>query len=209
MYEDFEKKELRYNVSERAVVSVSSTSSLGWKPIRQRGAPRTHAPNFFKSPKAWFRHELWSWRFYVWMYGMGALIVALANLFTLIAISSQHPFDSNGRSTLFEGSCSQVQKSSRYAHWFFSVFGTGYLSASAYVIVSLLKIRHCPALTIAVLHMWAYQRRGRQSTCTEEVARYWRAKHEEHIRHLKEAANLHCAARSQLAFHPILVRLYH
>jgi hypothetical protein len=35
-----------------------------------------------------------------------------------------------------EGSCSRIIKTNRYAHWFFSVFGTGYLSASAYVMVS-------------------------------------------------------------------------
>lgn len=135
MYEDHEKKELEYKVSQREVVSVSSSSSLGWKPIRQRGFTREYAPKFFKSPRAWLKHEHMSWRAYVFMYGVLASVVALVNLFTLIGISLIHPFDSNGRATVFEGSCSKVLKNSRYAHWFFSLFGTGFLSASAYVMV--------------------------------------------------------------------------
>jgi hypothetical protein len=137
-------KESGWWIDEKHLMSSSSTSSLsnkslGWKRMRQRGEPRTVAPPFFWSPKAWFKHELWSWRFYVWIYAALAGLVILFHLIALVAVAATHPFDENGRSTVTEGSCSRIIKTSRYAHWFFSVFGTGYLSASAYVMVSTLS----------------------------------------------------------------------
>lgn len=130
-------KDYGTKVVDREVISVSSSSSLGWKPIRKRGVPRPPGPNFFKSPGRWFKHELWSWRFYVWIYAALAGAVVIINMVVLIAVAVKRPFDTNGRSTLFEGSCQTVKNTNRYAHWFFSVFGTGYLSASAYVMVNL------------------------------------------------------------------------
>jgi hypothetical protein len=129
------------NVSEKQLFAMSSTSSftqssLGRKPIRQRGQPRSVAPPFWWSPKAWFRHEMWSWRFYVWIYAALAGLVVIVHVVALAAVAATHPFDDSGRSTITEGSCGHVIRTSRYAHWFTSVFGTGYLSASAYVMVS-------------------------------------------------------------------------
>jgi hypothetical protein len=134
MLDDIEKKGVSVIMTER-LSSPSSSSSHYVK--RQRSAPRAPAPNFFKSPKAWFKYELWSWRFYTWTYAALAFIVWLIHLFALIAVAAKHPFDANGRSTLYEGSCDQVVRTSRYVHWFISLFGMGYLSASAYVMVGL------------------------------------------------------------------------
>lgn len=133
------------NVSEHQLMSMSSQtsltiSSLGRKPMRQRGEPRTVAPPFWWSPKAWFRHELWSWRFYVWIYAALAALVVIVHVVALGAVAASHPFDEDGRATVTQGDCSRIIATNRYAHWFTSVFGTGYLSASAYVMVC---PRHC------------------------------------------------------------------
>ena len=127
------------NVSEhqlRAMSSMTSltTSSMGRKPMRKRGEPRTVAPPFWWSPKQWFKHELWSWRFYVWIYAALAALVVVVHVVALGAVAATHPFEGD-RSTITQGSCSRIIATNRYAHWFTSVFGTGYLSASAYVMV--------------------------------------------------------------------------
>jgi hypothetical protein len=134
------KQSFWVNVSEQQLVAMSSmtsltTSTLGRKPIRQRGEPRTVAPPFWWSPKQWFLHELWSWRFYVWVYAALAAVVVVIHVIALGVIAATHPFDGD-RATVTTGSCNRIIATNRYVHWFTSVFGTGYLSASAYVMVS-------------------------------------------------------------------------
>jgi hypothetical protein len=135
MLDDIEKKGGVTVVMTERLSSGTSSSIPSHYVKRARSAPRTPAPNFFKSPKAWFKHEMWSWRFYTWTYAAFAFLVWLIHLFALIAAAAKHPFDANGRSTLYEGSCDQVVRTNRYVHWFISLFGMGYLSASAYVMV--------------------------------------------------------------------------
>lgn len=135
MLDDIEKKRGVSVVTTERPSSGTSSSSPSKYVKRQRKTPRAAAPNFFHSPKAWFMYELWSWRFYTWTYAALAFVVWLIQLCGLIAVAAKHPFDATGRSTLYEGSCDQVARTNRYVHWFISLFGMGYLSASAYVMV--------------------------------------------------------------------------
>jgi hypothetical protein len=199
-------------VTTKQISSMSSSSSLskasfGWKPIRRRGEPRTVAPPFWWSPKSWFKHEYLSWRFYVWIYAALAGIVVLVHLIALVAVAGTHPFDDNGRSTVTQGDCSRILKTSRYAHWFFSVFGTGYLSASAYVMVSVsCYFRSLKAHMLAVLFDRTDETRDREGTREEQVARHRRPEHEERVRSLTQESDLFLAIRTNLSSCSILVR---
>ncbi|KAF2399581.1 hypothetical protein EJ06DRAFT_522457 [Trichodelitschia bisporula] len=98
---------------------------------------RPPAPPFFKSPKAWFKHEKLSWRFYVSIYSGLAAVCLLINVIAIVVIVAVHGTDKNGRSTIYEGSCEKVKWQSRIAHVFISGLGTYMLSASAYVMYCL------------------------------------------------------------------------
>jgi hypothetical protein len=91
----------------------------------------------FKQPRAWWRQNYLSWRFYVTIYAALALLVTFILFIGLVIAIAVHGMDHTGRITLTEGSCSKAKKSSFFAHLFISGLGTYMLSASAYVMVSL------------------------------------------------------------------------
>jgi hypothetical protein len=112
--------------------------------LRQRKKARTPPPpsvNFFKHPKQWIKEEYLGWRFYTVLYASLAVAVFFWNLFALVGVIAVHGIDANGRVTILMGNCAQVKKTSMYIHWFISVFGTGYLSASAYTMASQIQKR--------------------------------------------------------------------
>jgi hypothetical protein len=102
---------------------------------RQRKPPPPSV-NVFKHPVQWIKQEYLGWRFYTVLYASLAIAVFFWNLFALIGIIAVHGVDANGRVTIYTGNCVRVKKTSMYVHWFISVFGTGFLSASAYTMVS-------------------------------------------------------------------------
>lgn len=64
------------------------------------------------------------------------MIAGLWNFLALLGVMAVHGVDSSGRITIHTGGCARIKKENMYVHWFISVFGTGFLSASAYVMVS-------------------------------------------------------------------------
>jgi len=127
------------SITMREFVSPSNGSAYeDALPRRKPSLPPPVSVNPFKHPKLWVKQELYSWRFYTVLYASLAVAVWIWNLFALIGVIAVHGVDDNGRVTLLTGGCSQIIKTNRYIHWFISVFGTGFLSASAYVMVSLL-----------------------------------------------------------------------
>jgi hypothetical protein len=76
----------------------------------------------------------------VWIYAALAALVVVVHVVALGAVAAYHPFDDSGRATITQGDCGRIINTNRYAHWFTSVFGTGYLSASAYVMVSFVNL---------------------------------------------------------------------
>jgi len=94
--------------------------------------------NVFKQPKAWWKHNYLSWRFYVTIYAFGALIVTLVVLIALVAAAATHGVDSQSRILLSEGSCGTARWRGFFGHAFISGMGTYMLSASAYVMVRLI-----------------------------------------------------------------------
>lgn len=148
--DDIEKKGgVSVVMTERLSSGASSSTPSKYNIKRARSGPRAAAPNFFKSPKEWFKYEMWSWRFYTWTYAALAFVVWLIQLFGLMAVGARHPFDAAGRSTLYEGSCDQVTRTNRYIHWLISLFGMGYLSASAYVMVGTISSFGCSIANIS------------------------------------------------------------
>jgi hypothetical protein len=119
---------------EKASVSEVEVApeSIRETPRRER-EPRV---NFFRSPKAWWRQNYLSWRFYVTIYAGLSLIVSLVNIVALVAAIATHGVDKGGRITICEGSCGKARKSSFFARLFISGLGTYMLSASEYVMVS-------------------------------------------------------------------------
>ena|ERR1700761_2702345 len=91
--------------------------------------------NVFKQPREWWNKNYLSWRFYVTIYAALVMLVVFVLLVGLIISIAIHGVDHQSRITLYEGSCSQVKKSSLFAHLFISGMGTYMLSASAYVMV--------------------------------------------------------------------------
>jgi hypothetical protein len=94
----------------------------------------------FKSPRRWWNQNYLSWRFYVFIYACLALLATVVIAIALVTAIAVHGIDKQGRITLLEGSCSKAKKSSFFAHAFISGIGTYMLSASAYVMVSVLVI---------------------------------------------------------------------
>lgn len=89
----------------------------------------------FKHPKAWWKHNYLSWRFYVTIYAFCAFLVTLVVLIAIIAAVAAHGVDSQQRIMLSEGSCGKARWQSFFGHAFISGMGTYMLSASAYVMV--------------------------------------------------------------------------
>jgi hypothetical protein len=117
--------------------SAISSYELVPPPRRKSRPPPKKSINVFKDPVGWFHQEYLSWRFYTVLYASLAAIVMLWNLLTLIGVIAVHGVDPNGRVTIYEGNCARVKRTNMYVHWFISVFGTGFLSASAYVMVDI------------------------------------------------------------------------
>lgn len=70
----------------------------------------------------------------MWIYAALAALGLLVHIIALGAVAATHPFDGD-RATITIGSCNRIIATNRYVHWFTSVLGTGYLSASAFVMV--------------------------------------------------------------------------
>jgi hypothetical protein len=136
--DDIEKMDpKRAIVAHREIYTPSAISNYdAMPPQRKSRPPPPKSINVFKDPVGWFHQEYLSWRFYTVLYASLAVVVALWNLFTLIGVIAVHGVDPNGRVTIYEGNCARVKRTNMYVHWFISVFGTGFLSASAYVMVS-------------------------------------------------------------------------
>lgn len=161
--DDIEKKgAISIVLKERFSSGTSSSTPSKHNVKRVRKEPRAAAPSFFKSPTKWIKYELWSWRFYTWLYAALAIVAWFIQLFGLMAVGAKHPFDATGRSTLYEGSCDQVGRTNRYVHWFISLLGMGYLSASAYVMVGTPSSSGYPWLTFLVLSDLTNAGRNRQ-----------------------------------------------
>jgi hypothetical protein len=89
----------------------------------------------FKQPRAWWRQNYLSWRFYITIYAGLGLLVTFIVLVALISAIAAYGVDHTGRIKVYEGNCSNARKSSLFAHLFISGLGTYMLSASAYVMV--------------------------------------------------------------------------
>jgi hypothetical protein len=129
-------------VTTREFATPSNGSS--YDGVLRRRKERTPPPpsiNVFKHPKQWLKQEYLGWRFYTVLYASLAVAVFLWNFFALVGVVAVHGVDANGRITIHTGNCAQIKKTNMYVHWFISVFGTGYLSASAYTMVSLVQER--------------------------------------------------------------------
>jgi hypothetical protein len=103
----------------------------------RKSIPAPPSVNVFKHPRQWIKQEYLGWRFYTVLYASLAVAVLLWNFLALVGVIAVHGIDASGRIPLHTGKCAQIKKTSMYIHWFISVFGTGFLSASAYTMVSL------------------------------------------------------------------------
>jgi hypothetical protein len=90
----------------------------------------------FRHPKLWWRQNYRSWRFYTTIYAALAMLVTLIVFIATVTAIIVHGIDSNGRITIYEGSCSDMKWSNFFGRLFISGLGTYMLSASAYVMVS-------------------------------------------------------------------------
>jgi hypothetical protein len=143
--DDIEKlgpKEVMVMTREFATVSNGSSLEGVIRARKERKSISTPpSVNVFKHPKQWVKQEYLGWRFYTVLYASLAVAVFLWNFLALVGVIAVHGIDANGRITVHTGKCAQIKKTNMYIHWFISVFGTGYLSASAYTMVSF-----CPQL---------------------------------------------------------------
>lgn len=131
--------EVEVEVKEREVSlnTIEYASSTAVSSNIEYATPRELEPKYsvFKQPGAWWKQNYLSWRFYVTIYAAMALTVCFSILIGLVAAIGAHGVD-QGRVKLYEGSCQKARVSGIFAHGYISVLGTGFLSASCYVMVS-------------------------------------------------------------------------
>jgi hypothetical protein len=122
----------------REIASPSSPSSASLsREVRRRHTQEDIS--VFKDPKGWWRLNYQSWRFYVFIYAFLALLASLVVIIAVIAGAAAHGVDKHGRITLSEGSCGKAKTSIFFGRLFVSLIGTYMLSASAYVMVRILR----------------------------------------------------------------------
>lgn len=140
--DDIEKMDSKGAIITHREITTPSSSD-GIPATRKSRPPPPDSISVFKDPVGWYHQEYQSWRFYTVLYASLAAVVFLWNFLALIGIIAVHGVDPNGRVTIYEGNCARVKRTNMYVHWFISVFGTGFLSASAYVMVGCVSSVHC------------------------------------------------------------------
>jgi hypothetical protein len=131
--------------SEKLATTITTQEFVEFAPFSPFSPTSMHLEDeepiysFFRQPRLWWKQNYLSWRFYTTIYAALALLVTFIVFVAMMAAMAVHGVDANGRITLYTGSCASIKWSSFFAKAFLSALGTYMLSASSYVMVSILS----------------------------------------------------------------------